>query len=139
MTERRVSLLRYRLQQAEEALKAARILLDSSIHRTSASQSYYAMFYAVLALLLGTDRRTSKHSGAIACFDLDFIRDGELPKHLSTWLHDAFELRLEADYREFSKVSERAAQETLRRAREFVEAVRTYVGKWTDSPEADEA
>jgi uncharacterized protein (UPF0332 family) len=34
---------------------------------------YYAMFYAVLALLQEKEMGTSKHSGAIALFDREFV------------------------------------------------------------------
>ncbi len=85
------------------------------------------MFYGVLALLLETGRSTSKHSGALRYFDLDFVREQKLPRKLSKWLHDAFERRLEADYREFIEVPAETARETLGHAEQFVAAVEAYI------------
>jgi len=66
----REDLIRYRLEQADGAIQAAEALFPLALYRETISRSYYAMFYAVLALLCRRDRETSKHSGAIAFFDL---------------------------------------------------------------------
>jgi uncharacterized protein (UPF0332 family) len=58
---------------------------------------YYAMFYAVLALLQAKHLGTSKHSGAIALFDREFVKTGIFPKELSMALHRAFALRQKGD------------------------------------------
>lgn len=76
MTENIKALVRYRMQQADEALEAAKILLDKSFERQTLNRAYYAMFYAVLALLSTRKMETSKHTGAIALFDKEFIRKG---------------------------------------------------------------
>jgi uncharacterized protein (UPF0332 family) len=66
MTHNLAELVRYRLGQADEALRAASILLREESLRGSVNRSYYAMFYGVLALLAGRKEETSKHSGVIA-------------------------------------------------------------------------
>ncbi len=55
------ALVAYRLEQAEEAIRSAETLLASGLHRDSVNRSYYAMFYAVLALLITRELGTSKH------------------------------------------------------------------------------
>lgn len=86
-------LLQYRQEQADECIESAQILLDNGKCRRAASCAYYAMFYAVLALLAPGRRETSRHSGAIALFDRDFVRPGTFGPELSTWLHETFHLR----------------------------------------------
>lgn len=44
MTQNRAELVRYRLDQADEALRAADILLREESLRASVNRSYYAMF-----------------------------------------------------------------------------------------------
>jgi len=92
------ALVDYRLEQADESLEAARILLGQDLTRPSVNRSYYAMFYAVLALLAARKQETSKHSGAISLFDREFVKTGIFPKELSRWLHGAFDLRQRTDY-----------------------------------------
>ena len=69
MTHNLAELVRCRLGQADEPLRAASILLREDSLRASVNRSYYAMFYAVLALLATRKEETSKHSGVIALFD----------------------------------------------------------------------
>ena len=45
------TLVRYRLEQAAEALAAAELSLASALHRSAVNRAYYAMFYALLALV----------------------------------------------------------------------------------------
>jgi hypothetical protein len=55
-------------------------LLDNNLIRPSVNRAYYAMFYAVLALLAQGKQENSKHSGAIALFDKDFVKLGIFKK-----------------------------------------------------------
>ena len=127
MTERRKNVVRYRIEQADDAVRAARMLLENGMPRQSVGRSYYAMFYGVLALLAVEGQGTSKHSRALAMFDMEFIRGHKLPKQLSDWLHKAFELRLQADYQEFTEVSRETAAEALEHAATFVSRVRDHL------------
>ena len=52
MKEERQALIEYRLEQADESLDSAQILLLHDKYRPSVSRSYYAMFYEVQALLI---------------------------------------------------------------------------------------
>jgi uncharacterized protein (UPF0332 family) len=53
------ALVSYRLEQAEESLDAASLLLNEGLTRPSLNRSYYAMFYAVLALHATSARRAT--------------------------------------------------------------------------------
>ncbi len=62
MNEDLKALLRYRLEQADESLEAAELLYEHQKFRSAISRGYYAMFYAVLALLTIQSSTTSKGS-----------------------------------------------------------------------------
>jgi uncharacterized protein (UPF0332 family) len=81
---------------------------------------YYAMFYTVLALLQTRQLGTSKHSGAIALFDREFVKPGIFPKELSKTLHRAFELRQKGDYLEDAEITLSDIEEVRPLAEEFV-------------------
>lgn len=120
-------LLRYRLEQAYETLHEAEILLDRAALRGTVNRAYYAMFYALLALLATKRLGTSKHSGAISLFDREFVKSGLFPRELSRALHLAFERRQSHDYGEMVPITPEIAQETVDDARTFVGAVETYL------------
>ena len=129
MTENIQALVAYRLEQADESLEAARTLLEKKLIRPSVNRSYYAMFYAVLALLAQGKKETSKHSGAIALFDRDFVKQGVFEKNYSRWLHDAFDLRQRSDYAAEYQVPEEEAEKTLKNAESFVGEVKAVLSK----------
>lgn len=85
------------------------------------------MFYAVLALLVTRQLGTSKHSGAIALFDREFVKPGLFPRNLSRSLHVAFDLRQTHDYGEIIPPDLETAEIIVAEARDFVNTVATYL------------
>ena len=58
------AIVKYRFEEAEEALGDANLLFDSGGSlRSVINRSYYAMFYATLALIAAKGAGSSKHSG----------------------------------------------------------------------------
>lgn len=97
--------------------------------RAVINRLYYAMFYAVLALLLQKGMGTSKHAGAISLFDKEFIKTGIFDEKLSKILHRAFELRQRGDYMERAEVTKSDVDELFPEAREFVRKVKLHLLK----------
>ena len=124
MKEERKALIDYRLEQSEESLDSPRILFEHKKYRPSVSRSYYAMFYAVQALLIQKQIITSKHSGAIAIFNREFVKNKIFDKEFSRWLQEAFDLRQRTDYREMFTVTSERAKAVLENARFFVKEVK---------------
>ena len=87
------------------------------------------MFYAVLALLAHGKKETSKHSGAIALFDKDFVKQGIFKKDYSRWLHDAFDLRQRSDYAPEYLASLEEAEVTLKNAERFAGEVKKVLAE----------
>ncbi|MGO9015703.1 MAG: HEPN domain-containing protein [Dissulfurispiraceae bacterium] len=84
MNEKILPLIKYRLQQADDSIKEATVLLREGMsYRAVTNRLYYAMFYTVLALLQEKQIGTSKHTGAISLFDKEFIKSGIFDKALS--------------------------------------------------------
>lgn len=121
------ALLHYRIEQAHETLREAEILLDKSALRGTVNRAYYAMFYALLALLATKQLGTSKHCGAISLFDREFVKAGIFPRELSRSLHLAFDRRQTHDYGEMTPATQQVAEETLAEARAFVSAAESYL------------
>lgn len=121
------ALVRYRMGQAHESLREAEILLGESSLRGTVNRAYYAMFYALLALLATKQLGTSKHSGAISLFDREFVKTGTFPRELSRALHLAFDRRQRYDYGELMPLSQQVAEETLVDARTFVTSIEAHL------------
>ena len=134
------ALLRYRMEQAHDTLREAEILLGESALRGTINRAYYAMFYALLALLATRRLGTSKHSGAISLFDREFVKTGLFPRELSRALHLAFDRRQTHDYGEMVPITRQIAEETLSDAKTFVAALESYlrsIGHFADAQAGD--
>jgi len=130
MKEELLALIRYRLAEAEDSIKEAKVLLKEGMSmRAVMNRLYYAMFYAVLALLQERQLGTSKHIGAISLFDREFIKTGIFDKSISKALHRAFELRQKGDYMEHSEITQKDVDEMLPEAITFVGKIKEYLLK----------
>ncbi len=125
-------LMAYRLQQAEETLHdAATMLTGNFSSRSIVNRSYYAVFYAVLALFLseGISIRTAKHSGIISVFDKEFILSGKIDRRFSKILHRLFDARQEGDYKELIVVTRDEASGYVDQASELIRMVKEIIEK----------
>jgi uncharacterized protein (UPF0332 family) len=121
-------LIAYRLKQARETLQDAHLLTaQGGTPGSIINRAYYAMFYAVLALLTSLGKGASKHSGAIAQFDQFFVKTDEFSKDMSKAIHRAFDLRQMGDYRELFELDREQANAVLRTADQFIEAVEKHL------------
>lgn len=128
MKDKLIELIRYRLQEADDSINEARVLLKEGMSmRAVMNRLYYAMFYAVSALLQEKQIGTSKHSGAISLFDREFIKKGIFDKELSKVLHRAFELRQKGDYMEQAEVTKEDVDELFPKVMDFVEKVKEHL------------
>lgn len=128
MKEEILSLIRHRLEQAEDSINEAKLLQKEGMSfRSVMNRLYYAMFYSVLALLQQKGIGTSKHIGAISLFDKEFIKNGAFDKELSKRLHRAFELRQKSDYLEQTEISEQDIEEMFPKAVDFVNTIKNYL------------
>lgn len=94
----REALVRYRMEQAHERLRAAEALLKQALYTDSVTRSYYAMFTASRALLATKGLDSSKHSGVISLFNQHFVKTGVVEKDMGGLIADAKELREKGDY-----------------------------------------
>jgi uncharacterized protein (UPF0332 family) len=121
-------LIRYRLEQAHEALREAELLrANSNTTLGAVNRAYYSMFYAVLALLQRVEKVPRKHSGAIALFDSEFVRKGVFSKELSSHLHQAFAFRQSSDYHTSEPVSIEKTDEIIHYSMVFLKTIEAYL------------
>ena len=132
--EKRRALASYRVKQAEESLEEAKYLLSGGKSpRSIINRAYYAMFYAVLALLVYEEYSSSKHSGVLIYFNKRFIKESVFPERLGRAINRAFELRQRGDYWEHVDLSDEQVAPYLDEAEVFVKAVKDYLQRKTET------
>lgn len=122
------AILKYRLQQAEDSIREGEILLNSGgSFRSAINRSYYAMFYSVLALICKKGMGTSKHTGVLSIFDREYVKHEIFPKEMSKLFHQAFYLRQQCDYEEFTLITKEETIEILDGAKKFLEKIKEHL------------
>jgi uncharacterized protein len=119
----REAIVQRRLEKARESLAAAEALADLSYWNASVSRLYYACFYAISALLLRHGLSSSKHSGVQSLFNREFARTSKVPRDLSDFYNNLFDLRLQGDYGDFVRFEEADVRPWIGEARRFVDYV----------------
>lgn len=124
------SLAQYRLNNAEEKLESAKLLLDARKYKDSIGRSYYAIFSAVRAVLANDKVDFSKHAGVIAYFQKEYIKTEVFEKKYSKYLQSAFQIRNSCDYDDFFIASKQDADEQYQKASEFIQVIKNI---WKNS------
>jgi len=106
-------LIRHRLQRAREALESARLLFSNNQLSAAVNRLYYALFYAVLALLETKELSSSKHAGVRALLNKHFIKAGIVPKEFGRFYESLFSNRQEGDYVDYTVFSTQRVEELL--------------------------
>jgi len=125
--EAKVEAIRYWWEKALESLEAARRDQEAESFSFAINRAYYALFYAVSALLLEEGRRFEKHSGVRAAFNRHFIKTGRLGRKYGDLYNRLFRDRHEGDYVEFTKFDDRYVRETIEGCEEFLEQIRSLI------------
>ncbi|MFV0344891.1 MAG: HEPN domain-containing protein [Bacteroidales bacterium] len=98
MTEQeRQIYVKYRIACAYTTFKAARVA-DSGFWDSSVNRLYYALFYAVSALLVQNHIQTKSHSSVRSQFSLLFVKTGKFEKKYGRLLSELFDWRQKGDY-----------------------------------------
>lgn len=116
-------LAKYRKERAKEMLEAARENLRIGQYKTSLNRSYYAIFHAMRAanILKGFD--SSKHSGVIAFFNKEYLKENILDRNLAVIIKNSSFLREKSDYDDFYVAAKKDVERQLEGAVTFLHAV----------------
>ena len=122
-----VELAGYRMERAKEMLDASKGNLEIGQYKTSLNRSYYAIFHAMRAanILKGFD--SSKHSGVIAFFNKEYLKENVMDRSLSVIIKNSAFLREKSDYDDFYIASKKEAEKQLEDAEVFLAAVEKYL------------
>lgn len=118
------------LASAEEALTAARLLLNERLWNDASNRAYYAMFNAASAAVIfcGVEDIRS-HRALIKLFGRHVVFQRGLESAYRRDLEAAFKLRLRADYERGFYVDESAARTVVQNAALFIATIHAFVAE----------
>lgn len=125
--EEREELVRYRLLCANEAIQEAEALMEKGLLRGSTNRLYYAMFYAVVALLATRDVYPKTHKGVRQQFSLTYLSTGLIAQELGLAYSELFERRHSGDYDDFVSIEAEAVQRLHAHTIALVDAIKGII------------
>jgi uncharacterized protein (UPF0332 family) len=118
----------YRLLKAKDTLKEIDILIENKLWNTAINRMYYATFYAVTALLINDNIKTTSHVGTKIKFSELYIKENKIDKKYGKLYSLIFEKRHKGDYDDFIDYEEETILELQPKIIEFVEVIIKYIG-----------
>ncbi len=90
--------VKYRIESANKTFRAAKVLAENGFWNSAVNRLYYALFYAVNALLVLNDIQTKSHSATKSKFSLLFVKTGKFEKKYGRLFSELFDWRQRGDY-----------------------------------------
>jgi uncharacterized protein (UPF0332 family) len=124
MTNDKNIVVHARLKQAREALEEAKTLIVEDAGANFVMNSlYYAFLYPILGLLQARGMTAPMQSTALALFDTEFIKTGEVEERFMVAVRKAFDLRPACECEGKRKVTPQDIERLLPIADEFLQTV----------------
>ena len=131
-TRSRLELSKYRFERALKTLETSKQIIAMDTN-ASANRSYYAIFYALLAVTSLDGFEASKHSSVISYFNRNYVKTKIFSGKASDLIRTSFRIRTNADYGEFYTVSTASAQIQINSAETIISMIRPYLEeRWAE-------
>lgn len=127
MNSRKRELSEYRLKQAEDSVKVAKMSYENKLYKDSINRSYYAAFYAVKAVLAVEEIDFKRHKDAIGYFNKNYVASEKFPKALGRRLGMLKQLREKSDYDDFYIAGREEAEMQISTALWMIQEVKGYI------------
>ena len=121
------ALISYRMERSNESIQAAEIVLERGMFTFSMNRIYYAIFYAVQALLALHGVSFSKHGQVKGYYNRELIKTDILPMEMGRLYNKAFQYRQKFDYVDFAVPDRDMVSEYIEKARGFHAKIQEYI------------
>lgn len=126
----RISIVRYRMENAHRTLDEVQSHINNGFYNTAINRMYYACYYAASAILIANKITTKSHDGVKQMFSLHFIKTGIIPKEYSRFYSNLFEERTTGDYEDLFNHDLTTCEEYYPTAKDFVSVIGQLVDEW---------
>lgn len=90
--------IKYRIESARKTFEAASVLAENGFWNSTVNRLYYALFYAVNALLVLNGIHSKSHAATKSQFSLYFVKTGKFDKKYGRLLSELSDWRQKGDY-----------------------------------------
>lgn len=122
-----IELSKYRYSLAKQTYNNAKMCFDNGFYRDCINRSYYAVFYAIRAVLALESIDFKRHKDVVAYFNKEFVAKGKSPGEMGRRLARLKMKREESDYSDFFIASADEAQTQLQSVEYIFPLIREYL------------
>lgn len=127
MDSKAIEFSKYRLERAKETLKTAKVIFDIKDYKSANNRAYYAIFYAIRAVLALERKDFKRHKDVIAYFNQYYVNTEIFPKNLGHKISLAQSIREDSDYDDEYIASKEKTQTQIETAEELIDHVEKYI------------
>ena len=120
---------KYKIEQAQDDLESAMILLEAGKYKAANNRAYYSCFHAVGAVLALEPIAFKKHKDTLAYFNKNYVHTEIFPKELGRKISKLEVIRHKSDYDDFYIASKGEAEQQIEVAKEVVTLTKEFVNK----------
>ena len=125
------SFAKYRLNKAKETLETARMIFNDGKDFTSANnRAYYAIFYAIRAVLAIEEIDFKRHKDVLAYFNKEYVNKERFPKKIGRKISQAQRVREDSDYDDDYEPSLEKTEQQINTAQDLIELVETSINDY---------
>ena len=124
----------YRMGRAKQSLQVAKKVLQDGFIEDAVNRIYYAIYYAVSALLYTRKLHPKTHLGMKALFNKEFVKNNFITDKQAQIYSTIFAKRFEADYEDFFTIDTDSVHQHLAEATNFIFLIETIIN---NSPQND--
>ena len=122
---------KYRLNKAKETLETARMIFNEGKDFTSANnRAYYAIFYAIRAVLAIEEVDFKRHKDVLAYFNKEYVNKEKFPKKIGRKISHAQRIREDSDYDDDYEPSFEKTEQQINTAQELIDLVEEYINNY---------
>lgn len=125
--ERKTILCQYRLNNAEETYTVARDCFRGMHYKDCVNRSYYAVFYALKAVLALEGVDFKRHKDVVAYFNQHYVAADIFKRDYGRKIAKLQQIREKSDYDDFYITSSEEAEKQLENTREIIDAIKIYL------------
>lgn len=119
----------YRLERAKQALQVAINMLDCKDYITANNRAYYAIFYAIRAVLALEEKDFKRHKDVIAYFNQYYVNTEIFPRKMGKRIGQAKRVREDSDYDDKYEQSYEKTEQQIETAQELIVLVEKYINE----------
>ena len=129
MTPESQALINLRLEQANESLAEARLLVERSMCLGALDRIYFTMFYCACALLATREFGPSRDGNIAGKFQREFVKTGLIPQEIGERFKRATQLHHDADLGAQTPPAANRLRELLTDAATFLTTTKLFLAK----------